>query len=377
MQQDTTNLQKETVIFDGKDYFDALICDIGNAKKTIDLETYIFTFDALGQKVLAALTAAVKRGVMVKILIDGAGNLEWTGKEITQFEAAGGQWRIFHSFPWRLLQWSYSYVKGSKLRKAIYLLLHINARNHRKVCIIDKKIVYIGSYNIRKESLDNYRREVAVRLQNYDFHDLQRAFEAAWSHRNIAERVRDFFHLLRQDPIIRLNNTWYRRHFLYKNLLRRIRNCKKRVWITNAYFVPDNLLLRRLKAAAKNGVDVRILLPRKTELVFMSWASRFFYAKLLKSGVKIYEYLPGILHAKTLILDDWMLIGSSNLTHRSILHDLEVDVNIRTLAAKQSLEKLFLADLEQSKKVQYGDWNHRPLWQRMVGKLILCIKYWF
>src|SRR5207249_2714190 len=104
----------------------------------------------------------------------------------------------------------------------------------------------------------------------------------------------------------------------YKNLLRRLSRCEKRVWITNAYFIPDAFLMKKLQDAAKRGIDVRILLPRKSDIAIMPLASSMFYNRLLRSGVRIFEYLPKILHSKILIIDDWMLIGSSNLNHRSL-----------------------------------------------------------
>ncbi|EKD92201.1 MAG: hypothetical protein ACD_29C00121G0001, partial [uncultured bacterium] len=162
----------------------------------------------------------------------------------------------------------------------------------------------------------------------------------------------------------------------YKNLLRRMRLCQQRIWITNAYFVPDNFLLKSLKEAAKNGVDVRILLPQKTNVAIVEWASSTFYYELLKAGIKIYEYLPSMLHAKSLILDDWMLIGSSNLNHRSLLHDLEADVTLFTEPAKKKVARLFLKDITQSRQLKLSNWKTaRPIFQRWLGRLVLYIKY--
>ena len=140
--------------------------------------------------------------------------------------------------------------------------------------------------------------------------------------------------------------------------------------------MPDHFLLRKLKEAAHKGIDVRILLPQHSDVIFMPWASKAFYYSLLKAGVRIFEYQPSILHAKTLIIDDWFLVGSSNLNHRSLRHDLEVDVNICTSRAKSSLNQQFLLDLAQSKEIFLSDWQKRPWYQNLVGKLILYIKYW-
>lgn len=368
-------LPDEKIYFNGKDYFKSLMYDIAHAEKTIDLETYIFAFDTLGEEIIRILTAAAKRNVKIRVSVDGAGTRYWNDAAIRIFEDAGGATRIFHPFPWKIWQWSRSVVKKPTLLNLVYFLLKMNKRNHRKVCIIDKKIAYVGSFNICAEHLDLTRRDTAVRLTHIELNDLLRAFESTWNHTKIKERIREFFLKIRTNPVIRLNNTWHRRRILYKNLLLRMRKATKRIWITNAYFVPDNLLLRRLRRAARAGIDVRILLPQKADIQFMPWASKVFYINLLKAGVHIYEYQPGILHAKTLIIDNWMLVGSSNLNHRSIMHDLEVDVDIRSTECKTALETQFLNDLQHAAEINIHTLNKRPWRQRIVGRLLLYIKY--
>ena len=372
---------EEQIFFDGMHYFSTLLADIEQAQQSIQLETYIFSLDILGKKIITALTNAAKRGIDVKLLVDGAGTPHWGEPAATNLEKAGAETRVFHPFPWRLWQWSRSHIKTPSLLKLIYLLLKINARNHRKVCIIDNKIAYIGSFNVSQQHLSEKHagggwRDTGIRLENIDLKDLLQAFESTWNHLPIHERIRHFFRHIRTNPIIRLNNTWHRRRILYKNLLRRMKNCKQRIWITNAYFVPDNFLLRRLREAARLGIDVRILLPQKSDVAFIPWASYAFYAKLLKSGARIFEYKLGILHAKTLIIDDWMTIGSSNLNHRSLWHDLEVDVNVRLPQSKHLLEQQFLLDLQNAEDISLENWQKHPWYQHLIGRFLLYIKYW-
>lgn len=365
------NNNEEQIFFVGRDYFAMLISDIEKSCKSIELETYIFKLDQLGRSIIEVLTKAAKRGVIVRLLVDGAGTQSWNSQAVKILERTGTETRVYHPFPWRLWQWSRYHIKAPTLLKLIYLFLKINRRNHRKTCIIDKKIAYIGSFNIH----ENGWRETGIRLQHIDLSDLSQAFEAAWAHLPIQELVHQFFSHIRTNPVVRLNNTWHRRRILYKNLLRRIRNCKKRIWITNAYFIPDNFLLRRLIEAAKTEIDVRILLPRKSDIAFMPWASNAFYARLLKAGVRIFEYEKNILHAKTLIIDNWMTIGSSNMNHRSLLHDLEVDVNVRLPKSKRLLEKQFLLDLKNAKEVFLAAWQKRPWYQHLIGRSLLYVKY--
>jgi cardiolipin synthase A/B len=370
----------EQLFFSGYDYFTSLLNSINQATHRVDLETYIFLQDSLGEKIAEALRSAAQRKVKVRLLIDGAGTPNWNASIAKQLEQYGVQNRVFHPFPWRSWQWSLSKVNAPFLKKFLYLLFHINSRNHRKTCIIDDKIAYIGSFNIRGNYFYTKQqetwRDTGVCLQNIDLTTLNEAFLSAWHHLSPKKRLRSIFQTINIDAIIRLNNTWQRRHLLYKNLLQKIKFSKHRIWITNAYFVPDNFLLRRLKAAAEKGLDVRILLPKNADVPFMPWASSFFYQKLLKSGVRIFEYLPKVLHAKTVIIDDWMLVGSSNLNHRSLLHDLEVDVNVKTDAAKVALKQQFLADLQHAEEISLNTWQKRPLRQKIIGRLVLYLKYW-
>ena len=150
---------------------------------------------------------------------------------------------------------------------------------------------------------------------------------------------------------------------------------KERIWLTHAYFLPDNFLLKTLKMAAARGVDVKILLPKKSDVFIMPWASETFYRSLIESGVEIYEYLPSVLHAKILIIDDWVSIGSSNLNHRSLLHDLEVDVSLQTQQAKAQVCEQFCEDIKKSDQVSLCDWSQRPWYRRFLGQLVLYVKY--
>ncbi len=371
----------ESIFVDGSDFFDSLLEDINAAQHSIDMETYIFKGDQLGDKIAEALITAAKRQVKIRVLVDGAGSPVWGGSMTRRLEKAGIDTRIFHPFPWRVWHWSRSVIHLPLLIKVIYLLLKINSRNHRKVCMIDQKIAYIGSLNISQCHLKHEHggqgwRDTGVRLTNADLTDLLLAFQASWNHIAVRERMKVIFRHFNKNPIIRLNNTWQRRRILHKHLLRRLKSCKDRIWITNAYFVPDNVLLKTLTEAAQKGLDVRILLPRKSDVFVMPWASTTFYYNLLKAGVRIFEYLPNILHAKTLIVDNWITVGSSNLNHRSLLHDLEVDVNLQLTHSKDLIVEQFKEDLTKANEISLKNWHTRPLYQRLIGRFALYMKYW-
>jgi cardiolipin synthase len=362
-------------------YFDTIIKDIAQAKNRIDLEVYIFGMGMVGQKFRTALCQAAQRGVQVRVLVDGAGTPWWGRSFASEMEKSGVQTRVFHPFPWQLWNWSRSKVKAPWLIKFIYLCFTANSRNHRKVVLIDHSTAYLGSINItlhhlRREEGGQGWRDVAIRLKGTKpVAQLREAFEIAWSHQTIKERITHVFTMIKSHPLIRLNHNRHRRRVLYKQLLWQIQDAHQRIWITNAYFIPDSRFLKYLKHAASRGIDVRMLLPSKSDVSFMPWASAVFYDSLLKAGVRIFEYLPEVLHAKTLIVDDWMLVGSSNLNQRSLKHDLEADVNIKMAESKRFLENTFLQDLEQSQELHLSNWTKfRPRLQRLVGRIFLYIK---
>ena len=371
----------EEVLHNGDAYYRALIADIKNAKTSINFETYIFDPDHIGEQIITALMQAAMRGVIIRVLVDGAGTPHWSSTYADHLEEAGVHTRIFHPFPWQIWNWSRSVVRIPRVMKWLYLMFKANSRNHRKICLIDNKIAYVGSMNVTKNHLPrslggNGWRDVTVRITNTDLTHLKQAFERTWHHRTLKERLRETFRYVVKNPYFRLNDNRHRRRALHKNLLRIMSRCRNRIWITNAYFIPDARLLKSLKTAAALGVDVRILLPRKSNVFFMTWAQACFYRSLLKAGVRIYEYKPSMLHAKTLILDEWMSVGSSNLNHRSLLHDLEIDVNIRSNGAKSELIKAFLQDLNHSNELLLDEWSKRPLKKRLMGRIALYLKYW-
>jgi cardiolipin synthase len=372
---------QEKIFFNFNQYYQDFLADIAHAQQSINLETYIFKCDKLGEQIITVLISAAQRNVEVRVLVDGAGTPVWSGPLISKLEQAGVKTRIYHPFPWRLWHWSRSFVRVPGLSKLVYFFLNINTRIHRKVCIIDNRVVYIGSANISACHLSKQEggegwRDTIVRLSQVDCTDLLNAFNNTWESLPLQERIQESLEPVNTNLRFRMNTTRHRRRGLYKDLLHRLSLCKQRVWITNAYFVPDNILLKNLIELASKGIDVRILLPFKSDVLIMPWASYAFYERLLKAGVRIFEYLPSMLHAKTLILDDWFIVGSSNLNHRSLLHDLEVDVCISSQECKQALVQQFLLDLSHSREVQFEYWYKRSFWQRLIGRLVLYIKYW-
>lgn len=372
---------KEEILFDGN-YLESLLTEIRKARYSIDMEVYIFAADAAGQLVADALCNAAKRGIKIRVLVDGIGSISWGGKMTSQMESNGILTKVFHPLPWKLSHWnrSNSIVKLI-LPKIMNLAAKINSRNHRKICIIDKSIVYIGSANVNNhligiDSADIKWRETTAKLTGVNTDDIQFAFDKAWGNITLMNRLNKTLRKASKNSVFQLNYSWRLRRQYYISLLNKIANSNQQIWVTNAYFVPDSHLLNKLITASQKGVDVRIILPGKSDIPIMSLAASRFYYILLKNGVSIYEYLPTVLHAKTLIIDNWCSVGSSNLNYRSFKHDLEVNAVIHTDKAKDIVYKQFIFDLEQSRQLEMSDIINQSFLKKIAASLVLLFRYW-
>lgn len=370
----------ETVFTSGKPYFDYLIAAIDSARYSVDLETYIFSLDVTGKRVIQALAHAAQRGIQVRLLIDGAGSfVSWNHTTHENLVSQGVHVRIFHPFPWH--PQNHGSHNPSFPDRMIHMLLNLNRRNHRKTCIIDKSIAFAGSMNISHchvgQTPEQGWRDTAVQFSGIDLTPLIKAFEQAWSQ----TRFYQFSKKKEQEKplgnrIIRLNDTWRNRKAMAKSLQSRLKHAQTKIWVTSAYFVPDHITLRRLIIAARRGVDVRILVPHTSDVFYMPWISTSFYPALVKYGVKIYEYHPKMLHAKTIVIDDWVIVGSSNLNHRSLLHDLEIDICLQKAISRQIIETQFLEDLKESHAIDKNNLYAKPWYKRAIGFVLSQFRHW-
>ena len=175
---------------------------------------------------------------------------------------------------------------------------------------------------------------------------------------------------------VQINATRRLRSQFHRELLRRLASSRRRIWVTTPYFVPTLPLLRSLLHAALRGCDVRLVLPEKSDVPFVRWASMTFFLPLLKAGCRIFEYHRSVLHAKTLVVDDWALLGSSNFNHRSFLFDLEVDVSLHQGTSLKILERQYAVDFRRSREIHISDLKIRPFWTRFFIWLFFHLKHW-
>lgn len=266
----------------------------------------------------------------------------------------------------------------------IELLTRLNKRNHRKFCIIDERTAFIGSMNIWDVHLESRHgpdawRDTGARIQGDEVINLLTAFNIVWFTKRqkllYFLRSRGRRMLFPESSLVRLNSTRKLRRKNYLGLISRIRSAKHRLWITNSYFVPHGALLRALGRASARNVDVRIIVPSRSDVIFMPWVTASFYQGLLKKGVRIFEYQKSVLHAKSIIIDDWTILGSSNLNYRSLFHDLEADVLLTSAESCEAMRRTFEGDLARSAEVTLDNLKRRSLLTRVLGRFMLAFKH--
>lgn len=373
----------EEIFVDGDEYFDRLIKDIDQAQHYITVEMYIFNDDMLGRKLVAHLIGAHQRGVKVQIIVDGVGSYLFFDKLHGIFQKKGILVKMYNPLPF----YHPFYGKLNFFRKLQIMsvrLWRLNKRDHRKIITIDNTIMYTGSFNITAEHTryhtDKPWKDMGVRVTGDNVRFAVLNFKKNW-------KLRDYFRYKKQlkrtislnwrNSPLRLNHTLFMKRFFYKNFLQRIHRAQSRIWLMTPYFIPKRRLIRALGKAAKRGVDVRILISSRTDVEFFRWLQYFYYPYLINKGVKVYQYTESVLHAKNYIIDDWTTVGSTNLNHRSFIHDLEVDLVIQKEENLKLVEQHYLTSLENQKDITQESLKQRPLWGRALSRLFFLFKYWF
>lgn len=381
--------KSETILFDGDDYFRSLFEAWSLAERTIDFETYIFDDDEIGQDLAHELLKARSRGVRVRLLVDGIGASGWWQTRGVELADHGIEVRVYHPLMipelWRRLMIDLRLIVPERKPKKSLVLRRLNRRNHRKVSIIDGHLAFVGSINVSKTHSYRYSgkqawRDTAVRLQGPGISDLIAAFEHAWNRSqsviaNHRFKIRFSFRRRSGDSMspVSLNYTARLRRLSRMKFKKLLGSANERIWISNAYLAPPSNIARMLTKAAKRGADVRIIVPSQSDVWFMPFIARAYYRPLLKAGVRVFEYRPRFLHAKSILVDREALIGTSNLNRRSFLHDLEVDVRVDDPISIEKLSQKYLEDQASAEEI----FNRGTIVGSRIGRLLnYFIRYW-
>lgn len=330
------------VFTDGATKFDRLIADIGTAERHVHVYYYIFRADALGTRILRALTERAKAGVEVLIFWDALGGRDVHTSDLAPLLAAGGKVAVFFK------------------NKIPLVNLRVNNRTHRKLVVIDGTIGYIGGFNVGVEYLGEkakfgYWRDTHLRVTGGAVAGIQRRLLTDWNAAAApADRVRWRDHYV-VEPVeapgrVALqiassgpDSEWERIKFGY---LKMIDSARRSVWIQTPYFMPDFAVLDALKIAARSGVDVRLMVPDKPDHLLVYPATLSYADELAQAGARIFIYRNGFLHAKTVLVDHEMgSVGTANMDYRSFRLNFEVNAFFYDADLGARLRDIYLDDL--------------------------------
>jgi cardiolipin synthase len=338
----------------GAEFFPRMLAAIDAASESVLLEMYLVRSGVIATRFLAALAEAVRRGARVCVVFDGFGALGLARADRRRLLQAGVELRFFN--PLRL---------GKRLANLL--------RDHRKLLVCDGRTAFVGGTGLTDDFAPGGRhgpwRELMVEIEGPVVADWQRAFARTWRRCGPELGLREPAAAMpRADGAAgRLSLSEARqRSILANGVIRRIDSAARRAWIMSAYLVPSRRFRKALRRAARRGVDVRLLVPgARTDHPWVRQAARRFYGKMLRSGVQIFEYQPQMLHAKAILCDDWVSIGSSNLDRWSLRWNLEANQEVADPYFADATAALFARDFAVSRALSRRLWRQRAWLDRL------------
>ncbi|MBT6006634.1 MAG: cardiolipin synthase [Prolixibacteraceae bacterium] len=341
------------ILNNGNETFQAIFQAIKNAKHHVHLEYYIFSDDKIGNQLKNLLIEKSLERVEIRIIIDDVGSWGLRKKFISELQENGIE--------------IYSFMEVRFPR----LTARVNFRNHRKILIVDGEIGFTGGINIADRYIEGIKgigrwRDTHLQIEGDAVACLQVVFAADWYfviNENLAGRK--YFPALteRDGGPVQISaggpdSDWEN---IGQAFFAAITSAKNKVYIVTPYLMPPLNIISALKIAALSSVDVRILIPEKSDAIIPKWSSFSYVEEFLEAGIKIYFYQPGFIHSKYLIVDDlFSSIGTTNFDFRSLETNFEVNAFIYHEHFTRTLEKHFIADLQNSSEIKLVEWKKRP-----------------
>jgi cardiolipin synthase len=357
------------LLVDGNEAYAAMLEAIAGAERTVLMESYIFQNDLAGERFREALVERALAGVQVFLLVDGVGTWQVPAEFFEGMERDGVSVLVYRPLaPWR---------RGWGILR----------RNHRKLLVVDGAVGFAGGINVGDEWLPREEggrgwHDIHIRVEGPAVRELAKLAVATWrvhggvdlDHRLFLPRIEP-----RGDRHVNIIGSRERkkRRAIRRSYIQAIRRARRYVYIANAYFLPDPGLRRALRNAVRRGVDVRVMVPRRGDILPVQLASEALWGRLLRAGLRIFRWEEDVLHAKTAVIDgEWATVGSFNLDHRSWTMNLEVNVNIVGRETVAELERVFLADQERAPELTRIEWRKRGLFIRLAQRFCYLFRKW-
>ncbi|MGM0825460.1 MAG: phospholipase D-like domain-containing protein [Pseudomonadota bacterium] len=345
-----------TLLPEASRFLPVMLDAIHHARHYVLVELYLMESGMLADRVIEALIQAASRGVSVCLLLDGFGSMGLSSDDRHRLRQAGVQLRLFNPLGFHSLARNLS-------------------RDHRKIVVVDGDVAFTGGFGAVDEFLEAWY-EIAVRIEGPVVADWETLFRRLWRSRltraDSAKASRQPLPAPRKPTRhpdgVRgraMSARGYRYQAIRYSLHRRVETAQTRIWLCTPYFVPTFALRRRLARAARRGVDVRLLLPgAKHDHPGVRYAGQRFYQAMLKAGVRIYEFQPTFIHAKFVLADDWVSIGSCNFDHWNLHWNLEANQEVDDPGLADEVRQLFERHFAASDEVDAARWAARPWTQR-------------
>ncbi len=371
---------KATLLQDGPATYQAMFAALRRARSHINLETYIFDDDEIGNQFADLLLEKQSQGVQVNLIYDSVGAL---GTPRTFFD--------------RLKQGGIEVLEFNPINPLVAKRgWRVNNRDHRKLLVVDGHTAFLGGINIssvysrgsgvgtgsRPSGASAGWRDTHIQVEGPVVAEFQKLFIETWTkQKGRPLAAKDYFPALqaRGNEIIRAIGSTPDEPYslIYLTLISAITNAERYVHLTNAYFVPDPQLLEALIGAAQRGVQVKLILPSASDSSLVFHAGRSHYSTLLDAGVQIFERKGALLHSKTAVIDGvWSSVGSTNLDWRSFLHNDELNAVIFGREFAQQMQAVFDKDLAASQVIDPQQWSRRALRYRLQELGARLWEYW-
>ncbi len=342
-----------------KSTWESMLSECDKAKKSIEIEQYIFASDTIGNQFIELFKKKRVEGVSIRLLIDMAGSYEFYISQVpNELKELGIEIKFFNIIsPWRvhhLHSWFF--------------------RDHRKILIIDGVVGFTGGLGIRDNMTD--WRDTTAKLEGTVVQEMADSFSDMWAlaDKDIFFRIKIIRKYLRRKEFIS-NDPYFKQRYLYKSIVEAIKKAQASIYISTPYYISNHTISRILRLAVRRGVQVKLIIPKTYDVPVISYAVEASSGNLLKHGVKVYKYQPVFTHAKVMIIDEkWATFGSFNMDNLSFYRNHEANVITTDIKYVKDLTSQFFDDLKECKEFTFKEWKNKPLTTKIIEFFVARIR---